>query len=80
MLDTFKDDNGSSFREAASAVGFSAATAQARSYAVPSAAHADLKRCMHLAPKAPTSLACKCVPFHVADLRVPHSALHAGVC
>ena len=43
VLDTFKDDNGSSFREAASAVGFSAATAQARSSAVPSAAHAVLK-------------------------------------
>ena len=51
VLDTFKDDNGSSFREAASAVGFSAATAQARSYAVPSAAHADLKLCMHLPRK-----------------------------
>jgi len=30
VLDNFKDDNGSSFRESATAVGFSAATAQAR--------------------------------------------------
>ena len=36
VLDTFKDDNGSSFREAANAAGFTAASAQVQlTFALP---------------------------------------------